>query len=610
MRKNTLTISSLLFSVVATIASTAATAKERLAFGADIEARCQQITSSLNKTAEFKESDNFYGYLSQLEALLIPANNLLFESYLYANVSTDTKIIGVAEQCQLTTSANIDKVLGSAEVTTLLSKAKGLAENDLEQRVYQKYHNLNQQLSNLEYAKLKAEGKAAAAKFRKGAVTKVKGNFELPGECAANLDKKYQKRYLKDGKVIAELKGSNYATFIKRLPDEECRKLAFSQYQGRHAKNNKDNLLQMIKLRNDGAKALGFANFAELSLQDTMIKSVKDVDTFLTNIVNAEPESLAPWDYRYIPYVKEKQSAAVKDETISPKLAHKGLFTLLESEFGLTVTPLKEAAWHNSVGVYMLKEAGKDGQNIGKFYLDLYPRKNKYKKNRHRAITRGVEGVQAPSGALILNLPKDKWKQTHLKSFFHEFGHLLHNLVAKQKYHIVAGISIENDLVEMPAKWFEWLSFDAKMQQRMFGKVVAVGDAPDSGTTFKLRLYKAGLALAYFSQNVTGDNIESINAKLALKFLGHPYAKGASNQYSFSHLGTYGPRYYSYIWSEVVARRMLEDYLAGRYTGRDYLNSLFKQGGSIEMTEMFSLLYDKSLNLQDIIKWVSHEKTL
>ena len=603
MQKLILTISVITLTLSATCF--ADSVPKDAAFGADIEQRCLQMTSTLTKPKPFSTEADFDANIQQLEGVLIPANNLLFESYLYANVSPDKSIIAAAEQCQLTTSANIDSFIGSEQVGALLKKTNTLANTDIEKRVQEKYQRLNQQLSNKQYAKLKAEAKTIGADFRKGVSVKVNDTFVLPGECADGLEKKYQKRYLKDGQVVAELKGSNYATFIKRLPEESCRKLAYSQYQGRHAKTNKDNLLALLAARNNSAKSLGYRNFAELSLQDTMIDNINDVDAFLSNIAKAQPATYAPWDYRYIPYAKTTDKKA--SPSLTPKEAHQGLFTLLESEFGLTVVKLDEPAWHNSVAVYMLKEGD---NNIGKFYLDLYSRANKYTKNRHRAIKRGVTGIQMPSSALILNLPEKEWQQTHVKSFFHEFGHLIHNLVATQKYHIIAGISIENDLVEMPAKWFEWLSFDPKMQQRMFGKVVLAGEAPDSGTTFNLRLYRAGMALAYFSQDVNSENIEEINAKLALKYLGHPYAKGSSSQYSFSHLGTYGPRYYSYIWSEVVARRLLEDYFAGRFSGRDYLHSLFEQGGSIAMTEMFAKLYKKTLTLQDIIKWVSYEKTL
>lgn len=574
-------------------------------FGADITERCMQISTRLTKPKAFTDTADFYGNMQQLERILIPANNVLFESYLYANVSPNSDIIEAAEQCQLTTSANLDNFIGSAQVGTLLRKTQSLAKTQLEKRVQDKYLRLNKQLSNKQYAALKAQGKAISAKFRKGVNLKVTDTFVLPGKCAEGLESNYKNRYLKNGQMIAELTGSNYATFVKRLPDQQCRKLAYSQYQGRHAKTNKDNLLALIDVRNSSAKSLGYSNFAELSLQNTMIDNISDVDAFLSNIAKAQPTTYAPWDYRFIPYAKATNKKI--SATLTPNEAHNGLFTLLETEFGLTVVKLDEPAWHNSVAVYMLKEGDKD---IGKFYLDLYSRTNKYTKNRHRAIKRGVTGIQAPSSALILNLPKKEWQQTHVKSFFHEFGHLLHNLVSTQKYHIVAGISIENDLVEMPAKWFEWLSFEPKMQQRMFGKVVLTGEAPDSGTTFNLRLYRAGMALAYFSQEVSSKNIEHINAALALKYLGHPYAKGSSSQYSFSHLGTYGPRYYSYIWSEVVARRLLEDYFAGRFSGRDYLNSLFAQGGSMTMTDMFAKLYEKPLSLQDIIKWVSYEKTL
>ncbi|MEW6997127.1 M3 family metallopeptidase [Colwelliaceae bacterium BS250] len=603
MQKLILTTS--IFCITFSAASFATTGKPVPAFGADIAQRCLQMTTRLNNPKPFTEQANFYSNIQQLERLLIPAKNLVYESYLYANVSPDVSIIKAAEQCQLTTSASIDSFIGSAQVSDFLQKTAQLAKSPLEKRVQDKYQHLNNQLSNQQYAKLKAQSKALSAKFRKGVSVKVNDTFILPKQCAQGLEQKYKERYLKDGQMIAELSSSHYATFVKRLPDEQCRKLAYSQYQGRHTKTNKDNLLALIAARNNSAKSLGYSNYAELSLQDTLIDNIADVDAFLVNIAKVQPETYAPWDYRYIPYVKTTVKQILP--TITPKEAHNGLFSLLYTEFGLTVVKLDEPTWHSSVAVYMLKEGDSD---IGKFYLDLYSRPNKYPKNRHRAIKRGVTDIQQPSSALILNLPEKHWQQNHLKSFFHEFGHLLHNLVATQKYHIVAGISIENDLVEMPAKWFEWLSFDPTMQLRMFGKVVLEGEVADSGTTFNLRLYRAGMALAYFSQNVTSKNIEQINADLALTYLGHPYAAGSSSQYSFSHLATYGPRYYSYILSEIVARRLLEDYLAGRFNGRDYLQSLFAQGGSIAMTEMFAKLYKKPVTLQDIIKWVSHEKIL
>lgn len=584
-------------------------------FGADIKQRCNDVANNLKQTRPIATKKSFYSNFSTLEQAFIPAKNLVLESYLYANVSTEKYIIVASEECQLRINEHLDQLLGSSAMTEFLHATKPLAKTALEKRVHRKYSNFNRIFNNKEYAITKASSKASGVAFRKGVTVKVNDKFNLPGHCAEGLEDKYQKRYLKGNKLVADLSGSNYATLMKRLPEEECRKLAYSQYQGRHSKTNKDNLLTMLKMKAESSVILGYSNYTELMLQSTIIKKASDVDKFLTNLAKAQPKSLAPWDARYIPYVEAEQKKyqkqnpkqSNKEPFLTPDEAHKGLFTLIEDEFGLTVEKLDERSWHKSVSVYMLKQ-GK--ANIGKFYLDLYSRPNKYRKNRHRAIRRGVEGVQSPSSALILNLPLDKWQQTHLKSFFHEFGHLLHNLLSTQKYHIVSGIRIENDLVEMPAKWFEWLSFDPKVQRRIFGKIVLAGQSPDTGIAFRLRLYRAAMGLAYYSQNVDAEKLEQINEELSLKYLGHPYPKGASSQYSFSHLATYGPRYYSYIWSEKVARRLLEDFNEERFTGRDFLHSLFAQGGSLPMTEMFSLLYKKPVTLEDIIMWVSYEKSL
>ncbi|QBY03859.1 hypothetical protein E2K93_05445 [Thalassotalea sp. HSM 43] len=606
-------VTTLLIFTSAFSATTFAASKKQqpVTFGEDIAMRCVELHDKLNQPVAITAKDSFDGNIQQLEQILTPAYNLLFESFLYANVLSDSKLIKAAEQCQLSAAVNIDAFLGSQTVTSVLDNAEPYAKTPLQIRVLKKYRYRNKLLGNEDFASLKAQGKEASVLFRKGTKDKVKEKFKLPPNCANGLEDKYKKRYVKNDRIDAQIEGSTYATFIRRLPDEQCRKMAYAQYQGRHSKTNQEHLFDMLSLRDQSGKALGFDNYAQLQLQSTMIESPKDVEAFLKGIVKKEPEAPAPWNFYYL---QEQQEELEKtndvNESLTPEQAHQGLFTLLETEFGLQVRKLDEPAWHKSVSVYMLKQAGEQGKDIGKFYLDLYPRKKKYPNNRHRAMRRGITDVQMPVSALILNLPEDEWQQTHLKSFFHEFGHLLHNLVSIQPYHVVAGISIERDLVEMPAKWFEWLSFDPAMQKRMFGKVVATTEKPDTGTKFRLRLFKAAQGLAFYSQPVTAANIEQINAKLSQIYLGHPYPKGASNQYSFSHLGTYGPRYYSYIWSEAIARRLLEDYMAKRYTGEDYLHFLFEQGSSIKMTEMISKLYKKPVTLQDIILWVANEKDL
>ncbi len=574
-----------------------------------IKSQCKVAIDDLTKLNDFALSPSFAQTLKDFEQHIIPAKNVLFESYLFANVSPDETVRVAAEQCQSTLAAQIDIVLASNAFAKLLNHVKGLPKTPLQERVFKKYQQQHLELADSNFLTLKHQAKQATTDFRKTTTITAERSFHFDKACVLALSKKYQNKFIEHGDINAAINGKNYAAFIKRFKTEDCRKAVYQQYQGRHKTLNQGNLMNMISLQNQKAQALGFEHFADYSLQNTSFSTATQVEQFLSGLAALQPPSPAPWNNRYVEFksASKKPKSQVEKHSLLPQQAKQGLFTLLNDEFNLQVVKVNQSVWHPSVEVYQLN---REGQLIGDFYLDLYSREGKYKKNRHRAIKRGVTGVQLPASALILNLPKNQWQQKHIKSFFHEFGHLLHNLLAQQPYHIVAGISLEKDLIEMPAKWFEWLSFSPDMQQKMFNKVLFAGEKPDTGTKFKLRLYRAALALAYFSKDINSKNIDALSDKLSRQYTGYPHLAGADSQYSFSHLGTYGPRYYNYIWSEKVAQKLLIDYLNNRFTGQAFMQALLVQGGSVSMADMFSLLYQKTITISDITQWVNNEKQL
>ncbi|WP_286267275.1 M3 family metallopeptidase [Thalassotalea atypica] len=591
---------------------------QRDLYGHDIGKRCGiifgQLKSAANQPSKLvtsNKSATFFDTIHSLEQTLIPAQNLLFESYLMADVSPDKDIQKQARACQLKLSAAMDLLIGSEAMSSLLKLAKQRVTNSSEQRVLDRYQQQHLSLANEDYAVNKQQLKEVAAAFRQGTTAKVNKPFELSYACLQKLPKKLKTEFDETGHSSLAINKRLYLSLLNKHPVSNCRQEVYRQYQRRHEQGNQAHLAALITKKNRGAKYLGYQNFAEYSLRNTQLESVDNVNALLTEIASKLPSSSAPWDYRFDAKQEKmangrnnKKSAA---QTITPEIAHQGLFKLLKSEFALTITQLAVPTWHSSVQAYELTQNDK---LIGEFYLDLYSREGKYKKNRHRAIQRGVTNVQLPRSALILSLPKKNWRQKHLKSFFHEFGHLLHNMLSTQPYHVNAGISIESDLIEMPAKWFEWLSFDPAVQQQMFGQVIVDSQGAAQETPFKLRLYRAAMALAYFSESPEGNSLqlEQINQRLFRQYTGFDYPKSASSQYSFSHLATYGPRYFSYIFSELVARKLLRDYKARKFKGADFLTKIIAKGGSKTMAEMLSDLYHSPLTINQFINWVSHDE--
>ncbi|MDN3653744.1 M3 family metallopeptidase [Thalassotalea ponticola] len=587
----------------------------------DISERCQHVNSQLTSEFTFKQSDSFDGYIRQLEGVLIPAFNVLHESYLYADVLADKRLKNTAKQCKKTTSSNINALFGQRRVGMLLERAKPFASNPLQHRVLRKYLSRHNKYSNQQYTEIRSRAKHVSGEFRKQAQIPVDAWFELPLSCRAGLSAEQQQRFVKDDKLRAAITDKHYLTMVSRISNSSCRRSVYQQYQGRHAATNRDNLLELLALREQTAKIRNYPHYADLSLQSTMLKSADNVAEFLDETVKALPEAPAPWDYRYQARVakqsllgqteQNQQSSAFSEvKYLAPTIVKQGLFTLLEQQFALTVEKVTAQTWHPDVEVYQLKSQADDAQLLAVFYLDLHPRDGKYKNNRHRALHRGVTDIQLPSSALVLNLPRKKWTEKHVKSLFHEFGHLLHNVLSSKPYHTVSGIRIERDVVEMPAKWFELLSLTPQLQQQLFGAVFNRDNVDNTNPVLRIRLYKAAMALAYHRQSITKQNIEQINAELASRFWGHAYPQGASSQYSFSHLATYGPRYYSYIWSELMAKRLLADYANKRFNGQQFVQAMFIDNHDGVMQNALSRLYQQPLSLTDIIQWVTHDKAL
>ena len=125
--------------------------------------------------------------------------------------------------------------------------------------------------------------------------------------------------------------------------------------------------------------------------------------------------------------------------------------------------------WDKSVEAYEMLE---NGTVIGRFYLDMHPRKDKYNHAAEFGIRSGVTGRQIPEASLICNLPGgeagDPGLMTHddVETFFHEFGHLVHALVSGRHQWVgISGISTEQDFVEAPSQMLEEWIWDPKTLQ-------------------------------------------------------------------------------------------------------------------------------------------------
>ena len=429
-----------------------------------------------------------------------------------------------------------------------------------------------------------------------------------------------------------QLREELYTAYVTRASDH-----------GPHAGqwSNTDLMDQILALRHEAARLLGFNNYAERSLATKMAESPDQVMGFLNDLAErsrpaAEREledltafaseynghtDLQAWD---IPYFSEKlrqQKYAISQEELKPWFPEprvvSGLFAIVERLYGLQVETVDGIdTWHEDVHFYRIRDAA--GELRGEFYLDLYARQHK----RGGAwmdeciCRRGTtNGVQLPVAYLTCNfsppIGDDPALFTHdeVITLFHEFGHGLQHMLTQIDYAGVSGISgVAWDAVELPSQFMENWCWEREALDLIAGHYQSGKQLPDD---LYRRMHQAKnfqsamqmlrqLEFAIFDFRLHHDYDpaggrsvhETLNAvREQVAVLQPPAFNRFEN--SFTHIfgGGYAAGYYSYKWAEVLSADAFaafeETGIFNRDTGDRFLRSILEQGGSREPMELF-----------------------
>ena len=281
------------------------------------------------------------------------------------------------------------------------------------------------------------------------------------------------------------------------------------------------------------------------------------------------------WERSYYAELVRKASYDFDSQTVRPYFAYdrvkQGLFDVTSKLFGVTYRPVTVPVWDKSVEAYELLAGG---QLIGRFYLDMHPRKDKYNHAAEFPIRTGVAGRQIAEAALVCNLPGgepgDPGLMTHddVETFFHEFGHLLHTLLAGRHQWIgIGGISTEQDFVEAPSQMLEEWAWDPATLQTFARHhqtnepipaelVLRMRRASEFGKALGVRqqMVYAKLSLSVYDRDPKTVDTTAMVKELVTKYLPTPYVEGTHFQTSFGHLDGYSAVYYTYMWSLVIAK--------------------------------------------------------
>lgn len=412
---------------------------------------------------------------------------------------------------------------------------------------------------------------------------------------------------------------------------------------------------QLLKLRTEEAHMLGFANFAELSLASKMADTPQQVAEFLRELAQrARPfaekdldelrefaaaqlglHDMQAWDTGYVSEKLRQQRYAFSEQEVKqyfPEDAvQSGLFRLVETLFGLKITPSSAPVWHDTVRFFDIRD--KQGALIGQFYLDLYARASKRGGAwMDDAITRRrtPKGIQTPVAYLNCNFASPVGGKpalfTHdeVITLFHEFGHGLHHLLTRVEELGVSGISgVEWDAVELPSQFMENFCWEwdllqgmtrhsetgAKLPRVLYDKMIAAKNF-QSGlqmlrqiefSLFDLRLHSDYDANG---EQTVQQLLDGVRKEVAV--LIPPAFNRFQNSFSHIFAGGYAAGYYSYKWAEVLSADAYslfeENGVLDAATGSHFREEILAVGGSRDAMESFKAFRGREPRIDALLR--------
>lgn len=436
------------------------------------------------------------------------------------------------------------------------------------------------------------------------------------------------------GRWVFTLDYPSYGPFVTYADNRALREKVWRAFASRaynDAFDNRENVLKIVRLKDERAKILGYKNHADYVLEQRMAKTPDAVMGFLKKLLAtykpaAEKDlkdlkefargygfegDIMPWDISYYSEKMKEKLFAFSSEDLRPYFplepVLKGTFEHFSKLFGITFRPAHYPVWHEDVMSYDVVDS-KTGDFLGLFYADFYPRKGKkpgawMTSYREQGMFTG--GMKRPFVAIVCNFTKPTKEApsllTHdeVLTLFHEMGHAMHMMLSDVTYGSHAGTSVLWDFVELPSQVQENWAYERETLD-LFARHYKTGEAipaelikkvNDSKNFFVgwMGLRQSNLGLLDMAWHSTDpENISDVEAfedavtKDSTLF---PRLAGPTST-SFTHIfgGGYSAGYYSYKWAEVLDADTFELFeqkgLYDQETAAKYRSEILAKGGS------------------------------
>ncbi|KAL8044715.1 hypothetical protein ABFX02_08G063600 [Erythranthe guttata] len=427
------------------------------------------------------------------------------------------------------------------------------------------------------------------------------------------VSKGHENATAESGPWMITLDAPSFMAVVQHAKNRTLREEVYRAYISRASSESLDNTAiidQILKLRLEKAKLLGYNNYAEVSMASKMatvekaeelleklrsaswnpaVQDMEDLKVFAKSQGAPEADNLNHWDTSFWSERLRESKYDLNEEELRPYFSFPkvmdGLFSLAHKLFGISVEPADGLApvWMSDVKFYRVN--GSSGSPIAYFYFDPYSRPSEKRGGawmdevvgRSRVLSQDGSSPRLPVAHMVCNQMPPVGDKPSLMTFrevetvFHEFGHALQHMLTKQDEGLVAGIrNIEWDAVELPSQFMEnWCYHRDTLMS--IGKHYETGESIPDDIYKKLlaaRTFRAGsqslrqlrfatLDLQLHSKYVPGgpESIFDVDRRVSEKTQVLPPLAEDKFLCGFSHIfaGGYAAGYYSYKWAEVLS---------------------------------------------------------
>jgi len=444
-----------------------------------------------------------------------------------------------------------------------------------------------------------------------------------------------------DGLVEITTEYPDYLPFSTFSRDRAARQALVQEYLNRAWPANESILHELLELRREHAGLLGYDGWPSYDAEVKMIGKGSAIPEFIDRIAEVSHEaagreievlldrlrqdhpdvtSVSNVDKLFYQEVVRREQFDVDAQLVRPYFdftkVRSGLLSVTGRLFDVEYVEVHDPTWHEDVTSY---DVVRGDERLGRIHLDLHPRAGKYNHAAQFTLTSGIAGRQLAEGVLVCNFSRSLMEHDHVVTLFHEFGHLVHHVLAGgHPWERFSGVATEWDFVEAPSQMLEEWAWDPDVL-RSFATDEAGTPIPAelvekmrAAKEFGKGLYAATqmfyAAVSYRLHQDVPDDITRTQRELQERYDVFDYVPDTHFFASFGHIEGYGSGYYTYMWSLVIAKDLFSafdrDDLFATEVAHRYRDRILAQGGRRDAADLVADFLGRPYSFDAFERWL------